>query len=66
MAYVRVTRDEYDVEGNYGYGDGWEAVTCEDSRREARERLREYRDNEPGVPFRIRKRRVRIEPGAGA
>lgn len=63
--YVRVTRDEYDVEGNYGYGDGFEVVTCEAARGEARARLREYRENEPGVPFRIVKRRVRLEGVSG-
>jgi len=47
---------EYDVQGNYGYG--WEAVTCEETRREALKRLREYRENEPGVPFRVKRVRV--------
>ena len=61
MTYQRKTRDVYDVEGNYGYGDGWEAVTAEDNRKEARERLKEYRENEPGTPFRIKKHRERIE-----
>lgn len=62
--YVRKTRDEYDIEGNYGYGHGYEAVTTEDDRAGARERLREYRENEPGIPFRIRKRRVPIATAA--
>ena len=57
---ARVTRDEYDIEGNYGYGHGYEVVTCEETWAEARERLAEYRENEPGVPFRIVRRRVRI------
>lgn len=59
---ARKTRDEYDVEGGYGYGHGFEAVTCEATLREARARMAEYRANEPGVPFRIRRRRVRLEP----
>ena len=66
MAYTRKTRDYWDIEGNYGYGDGWEAVTAEDDRKQARERLKEYRENEPGTPFRIRKKRERIEPTAAA
>jgi len=45
----------YEVQGNYGYGDGWECVTAEDTRPDAVDRLREYRENEPGVPFRIRR-----------
>jgi len=43
--------DEYDIEGDYGFG--WEMVTCEATFAEARERVREYRDNEPGIRFRI-------------
>jgi hypothetical protein len=49
---------EYDIEGNYGYG--YEMVTCEENIREARARLREYRENEPGTAFRIK--RVRADP----
>jgi hypothetical protein len=48
---------EYDVQGNYGHG--WETVTCEPTRKEALERIAEYRANEPGVAFRIR--RVKAE-----
>ena len=44
---------EYDIEGYY-YGT-WEMVTCEDTRPEALERLKEYRENEKGTAFRIRK-----------
>ena len=61
MAYTRKTRDYWDVEANYGYGDGWEAVTAEETWKETRERLKEYRENEPGVPFRARKKRERID-----
>lgn len=59
MPYIRTTRDEYDVEGHYGYG--WEVVTCEDTRTEARARLREYRENEPGTPFRVVKHRAKLD-----
>lgn len=47
----------YVIQGNYGYGDGWEDVTEEDTRAEGLERLREYRENEPGVPHRLIRRR---------
>ncbi len=62
MTYVRKTRDEYDIEG--WYGSGWEVVTCEETRKEARARLAEYRENEPGWSHRIIKRHVRIEVAA--
>lgn len=58
MAYVRKTEDEFDIEGNYGFG--FELVTCETSRGVARDTLKAYRANEPGTPFRIRKHRVPI------
>lgn len=44
---------EYDIEGNYGCG--WELVTCEETLPEAREMLRCYNENEPGVPHRIKR-----------
>lgn len=58
MAYVRKTRDVFEIVGFYA--GGWEAVTCEDTRREASRRLREYLENEPGTPFRLIVRRERI------
>lgn len=63
MAYKRITRDMYDVEGWYNQGAryGWETVTTEESRSEACARLREYRDNEPGTAFRLRHYRERID-----
>lgn len=48
------------IQGNYGYGHGWEDVTAEETREEALKRLREYRENEPGVSFRRIRRRERI------
>lgn len=59
MAYQRKTRDEYIIQGNYGAG--YEDVTAEDTRQEARERLKEYRQNEPQYAHRMIKRRIRIE-----
>lgn len=46
------------VQGNYGYGHGWEDLTAETSIPECKARLREYRENEPGTPFRRINRRV--------
>lgn len=62
MAYVRKTKDEFNIMGDYGYGDGFETVTTEETRDEAKERLKEYRENERSVPFKIVKKRVKIEP----
>lgn len=44
----------YVVQGNYGQG--WEDLTAETTKSEAQERLREYNDNEPETPHRVRAR----------
>jgi hypothetical protein len=46
----------YVVQGNYGYGHGWEDEAASESRKEARTDLRAYRENGPGV-YRMVKRR---------
>lgn len=61
---VRKTVDEFCIMGNYGYGHGWEEVTSEDTRKLGLEQLKCYRENEPGVPFKMIKKRVKI-PVAG-
>lgn len=61
MAYVRKTRDEFEVQGNYGYGHGFEMVTTEETRKDAKEQLKCYRENEPGIPFRIVRKRVKLQ-----
>lgn len=58
MSYKRKTADEYEVQGNYGQG--WECVTTEETRKAAREQLKCYNNNEP-YPHRMIKRRVKIE-----
>lgn len=55
---TRKTRDEYVIQGNYGYG--WEDENCEDTREDARRSLREYRENGLGA-YRLIVRRVRID-----
>ncbi len=42
---------EYEIQGLYGYG--WECVTSEIEYLEARQRLKEYRENELGTKFRL-------------
>ena len=57
---MRKTRDVWEVRGDYGHGHGFETVTAEASRDDALARLREYRENEPGVPFQVVKTREKI------
>lgn len=57
--YIRKTIDEWEIQGNYGYG--FECVTTEESRQAAREQLKCYRENEPQYLHRIVKKRVRKE-----
>lgn len=57
MPAERKTIDEYDIEGRYE--GGWEVVTTELTITQARRARREYRQNEPGTDFQIRKRRLR-------
>ena len=44
------------IQGNYGYG--WEDLTAEEDYKEARLRLREYRDNDNYGCHRMIERRV--------
>ena len=60
MAYVRKTRDEYQLLCDYGYGDGWEYVTAEDTMKEAKQRKKEYMENMPQYPYKIVKKRIPI------
>lgn len=39
----RVLKDEYEIQGNYGYG--WDVKCTEETRKEANQRLKEYREN---------------------
>lgn len=49
---ARKTKDFWVVQGNYGYG--WEDLTAEDTFKEIRARVKEYRENEPpGVSLRV-------------
>lgn len=59
MTYVRKTEDEYEIQ-QYVPG-GWECVTTETTVREALERRKEYRENQPEYAVRIVKRRVKKE-----
>lgn len=58
MAYVRKTVDRWDIETNYGYG--WETECSEYTWPEAKQTLREYRENIRGA-VRLVKRREKKE-----
>ena len=58
MAYIRKTRDLFIVEGFYC--GAWELETAEPTRREAIERLKEYRANMPEYLHRLIKTREKI------
>lgn len=60
MSYIRKTRDGWQVQGNYGYGHGYECVDTLNTYKEAKESLKVYRENELGVSFKIVKKRVKI------
>jgi predicted metal-binding protein len=62
MSYKRKTRDRWDIMTNYGYG--WECECSEYTWPEAKQTLKEYRDNAAGrFSVRIEKHRERIEEG---
>jgi hypothetical protein len=61
MAYIRKTRDVYEVQGMYNDGFGWSVETTEDTYQEAREQIKCYRENCPQYEFRIVKKRERLE-----
>lgn len=56
--YKRKTEDVYEIRGDYGHG--FECVTTEETRKAAREQLKTYRDNEPGIAFKIVVKRVKM------
>jgi hypothetical protein len=58
MAYVRKTRDEYQIQQYTS--EGWEEVCAEETMKAAKQTKKEYRDNQPEYPVRIVKKRVRI------
>ena len=62
MAYTRKTYDEWQIQGLYS--GQWEEVCSEDNRKEAFQRLKEYRENEIGTHFQIKKVRIKIKPKA--
>ena len=58
--YTRKTKDEYVLQCNYGYGDGWEEVLTEETFAEAKKQKKAYEKNMPQYPYKIMKRRVKL------
>ena len=59
MAYIRKTKDRYDIETNYGYG--WDVECSEYTWKEARQTWKEYFENSYGrYRVRITKHREKI------
>lgn len=53
---MSITKWEYEVLGNWGYG--WDMVTTEETKSEALVRLGEYRQNEKNAIFKIKRVKV--------
>ena len=57
MSYTRKTKDKYLLLANYGYG--WDIVETEESLKDIRIRVREYRENTHAA-LKISKRRIKL------
>ena len=49
------------LQGNYGYGHGWEDLTASESYTEVRNDLKAYRENEGGCYRLIQRREINPE-----
>lgn len=55
----RKMKDEFEIQGNYGYG--WDVECTEETRQEANQRLKEYRENAGNIgQHRIAHKRVPV------
>lgn len=64
MPYTRKTRDYWDIQQYTGAPYGWESVSACETWKEAKQELRDYRENQPEYPVRARRKRERIEAAA--
>ena len=60
MAYKRTTKDTWEVQVDYGYGDGFEFVAGYDSRKEALLERSAYVANAPQYPTRVKMVRSKV------
>jgi len=63
MAYQRKTKDIYVVQGYFSAQYGWENVTAEETWKECKIRLKEYRENDPKHVYRFKRTREKILEG---
>jgi hypothetical protein len=56
--YIRKTVDEYEIRGLYN--NIWEICTCENNFKEAKKRLKEYKEN-GDTCYKIVKKRIKKE-----
>jgi len=56
--YVRRTIDEFEIQTKYN--GVWECVTTEKTMKQAKQRLKEYRENEPQYCHRIKLKRIKL------
>jgi hypothetical protein len=61
MATKRKTRDEWEIQQFIAPRYGWERVCTETMLKEAKERLKEYRENQPEYDVRMVKKRIKIK-----
>ena len=61
MTYQRKTKDEWQIQQNWGYGHKCETVYTADTYVDARLRLKEYSKNQRHIPIRIKLVRVKLE-----
>jgi len=61
MSYQRKTRNYWSIQQWTGSQYGWEEVNAEDTWKDAKRSLAEYRENQPEYLVRARRKRERIE-----
>ena len=59
MAYIRKTKDEFQLLCNCGYG--WDYLLTEYTLKEAQTQLKDYVENMPDYEYKIVKKRVPIQ-----
>jgi hypothetical protein len=62
MAYTRKTKDYWSIQQYTGGQFSWEEVNAEETWKDAKRSLKEYRENKPQYPVRARRKREKIEP----
>lgn len=61
MVYIRKTKDEYNVQCDYGYGYGYETVYTAETYEEAKSIYKDYKENDTfAIGLRIKKCRVKL------